>query len=79
MLVTVQHQIGVDLVGDDLYPVADADITHGLQFFRGPDPAHGVVGVAEDEVLGVLGLLLKAAAREHEGEYHDCGIIVGVD
>ena len=59
MLVTVQHQIGVDLVGDDLYPVADADITHGLQFFRGPDPAHGVVGVAEDEVLGVLGLLLK--------------------
>ena len=60
MLVAVQHQVGVDLVGDDLHAVLHADIAHLLELLAGPAAAHGVVGIAEDEVLGaVLGLGLK--------------------
>ena len=60
MLVAVQHQVGVDLVGDDLHAVLHADVAHLLELLTGPAAANGVVGVAEDEVLGaVLGLGFK--------------------
>ena len=65
MLVAVQHQIRMDLIGDDLHAVAEADLAHRPQLFGSPHPAHGVVGVAEDEESAAPGFFLKV--REVHG------------
>ena len=65
VLVTIQHQVGVDLIGDDPHTVLYADIAHRLQLLTGPDPAHRVVGVAEDEILHAVGGLLRKVLQIH--------------
>ena len=55
--VTWQHQVAVDFVGDDQHVVLHADFTQEQQLVLRPATANGVVGIAEDEHLGGLGLL----------------------
>ena len=59
MLMAVQHQVGVNLIGEDFHTVADADTAHGFQLLLRPGPAHGVVGVAEDEQFHAVDLGLE--------------------
>ncbi len=53
--------IHMDVVRDDLDPVALADGGHPAQFIPRPDPAGGVVGAAEQQnpAIGTSGLLLE--------------------
>ncbi len=43
----------VDLVGNNRNAMAEADVAHAAEFFGSPDTACWVVGVAEEENLGV--------------------------
>ena len=67
-----QDQIRVDLVGDDEYPVPQADIRHLLQLPALPHPTHRIVGIAEDQHGGIL----AAAQLLQQGEVDGVAAIV---
>ena len=50
-----EHQVVVDLVGDDDQVVPQAEVRQGLQLRPGPHPAHRVVGGAEHQGFGAGG------------------------
>ena len=52
MLVPEEHQVTVNLVADNKGAVLDAQLPHPPQLLLGPNLAHRVVGVAEDEEGG---------------------------
>ena len=49
MLGPVEQDILMDLVGQHVDPVFEADIQHLLQLVSGPDPTHRIVGRGHDE------------------------------
>ena len=67
MAVSRLNQVVVDLVGKDLDAVALAAVQHSLQLLLGPDPAHRVVGRAEDKRLYVLLYDLPLKLRQVDG------------
>jgi hypothetical protein len=54
-----EDQVVVNLVGEDGHVVAQADVGDPLQLLPPPDPAHRVVGVAQDQELGIARLRLQ--------------------
>ena len=59
MLLAVEDQVGVDLVGDHRHMILQAQLHHPAQLLLRPDDAQGVVGRAEDEKVHLFQLLLK--------------------
>ena len=61
ILDALAEDVAVDLVGDDEDAVLFTDFGNSADFLGGPDTAHGVMGVAEDQQggVGIGGLLLQ--------------------
>ena len=59
MLLAVEDQVGVDLIGEEHHMVLHAQFRHAPQLLRRPDDAQGVVGIAQQEQIGALQLFLK--------------------
>ena len=55
MLISVQLEIGMDFVGDDLHTVAQADFAHSAQLFWRPCATHRIMRVAHNQEFGLSG------------------------
>ena len=60
MLVSLEEKLAVDLIGNNHPAVADDNLPHAGDFFFCPDPADGVMRVAEDDRLDAVGTRLHA-------------------
>ena len=59
VLLAVEDEVGVDLVGEHLHVVFHAKLRHTAKLLRCPHDAKGVVGVAEEEEVAPGELFLK--------------------
>ncbi len=76
---TGKSKVLMNLIGDNEHIMLEADICHALQFLGGPDPAHWVMGAAENKELDgifldlgleILKIYSKSVALSNQGVFY---------